>query len=183
MYYAFPDQDPNNPNANFLSRHGTFLIFPMAIFNSVPRHFLYMYLRTSWSAVTVNVVPEIRALLFEVPANVIPETTQTTTLLVLWEGQERVMDSSPVHLHCICSAIASYQNTSVSRKDIPTSDAPTTTIRALMVTWREIQKEGLHCVLLKSLTLFSCKRVEKFQAKDWKRNRTLVKKRGTIRKY
>ena len=39
MYYAFPDQYPNKPNANFLSRHDNFLIFPKAIFNSVPRHF------------------------------------------------------------------------------------------------------------------------------------------------
>lgn len=87
-----------------LSRTPTFLaaMVPFLFFQwrflTLYQTFLYMYLRTSWSAVTVNVVPEIRALLFEVPPNVIPKTTQTTTFLVLCEGQERVMDTSPVHL-------------------------------------------------------------------------------------
>ena len=39
MYYAFPDQYPNKPNASFLIRHDNFLIFRKAIFNSVPRQF------------------------------------------------------------------------------------------------------------------------------------------------
>ena len=116
----------------FLAAMITFWFFQRRFLTLYHDIFLYMYLRTSWSAVTVNEV------LF------------------------------------ICPAIASYQNTSVSRKDIPTSDAPTTTIRALMVTWREIQKEGLHCVLLKSLTLFSCKRVEKFRAKYWITEKNVV---------
>lgn len=82
----------------FLSAMITFWFFERPFLTLYQDSFLYMYLRTSWSAVTVDVVREITALLFEVPPNVIPKTTQTTTFLLLWEGQERVTDSSPVHL-------------------------------------------------------------------------------------
>lgn len=150
----------------------------MAIFNSVPRHFLYMYLRTSWSAVTVNVVPEIRALLFEVPPNVIPETTQTTTLLVLWEGQEMVMDSSPVHL-LRYRLLPKHQRFEKRYTNIRCSNYHNTGIDGNLKKNTK-RRSALNCVLVKSITLFSCKRVEKFRAKYWKPNRTILKKRDNI---
>ena len=46
--------------------------------------------------------------------------------------------------------IFTHQNTKVSRKEIPTSDAPTTTMRALMVTCK-IKKKTKHSRLQGSL--------------------------------
>lgn len=96
MHFGINLQISRTPT--FLAAMITFWFFQRRFLTLYQDIFLYMYLRTSWSAVTLNVVREIRALLFEVPPNVIPKTTQTTTFLLLWEGQERVTDTSPVHL-------------------------------------------------------------------------------------
>lgn len=154
MYYSFPDQYPKKPNANFLSRHYTFLIFPMAIFNSVPRHILHMYLRTSWSAVTVNEV--------------------------LWEGQERVTDNSPVHL-LRYRLLPKHQRFKKRYSNIRCSNYHNTGIDGNLKKNTK-RRSALNCVLLKSLTLFSCRKVEKFQAKCWKANGTILKKRPEVLK-
>ena len=95
-------------------------------------------------------LPEIRALLFEVPPNVIPETTQTTTLLVLWEGQERVMDTSPVHL-LRYRLLPKHQRFKKRYTNIWCSNYHNTGIDGNLkqnTKWRSV----LNCVLLRSLT-------------------------------
>ena len=138
----------------FLAAMITFWFFQRRFLTLYQDIFLYMYLRTSWSAVTVNEV--------------------------LWEEKERVTDNSPVHL-LRYRLLPKHQRFKKRYSNIRCSNYHNTGIDGNLKKNTK-RRSALNCVLLKSLTLFSCRKVEKFQAKCWKANGTILKKRPEVLK-